>query len=41
VDALGALNLLESIRLAGLESTTRFYQARRTRLRIATQPHQF
>jgi GDP-D-mannose dehydratase len=29
VDALGTLNLLESIRLAGLEKTTRFYQARR------------
>ncbi len=28
VDALGTLNLLEAIRLAGLEKTTRFYQAR-------------
>ena len=27
VDGLGTLNLLESIRLAGLEKTTRFYQA--------------
>ena len=31
VDALGTLNLLESIRLAGLEKTCRFYQARPAR----------
>jgi GDPmannose 4,6-dehydratase len=28
VDAVGTLNLLEAIRLAGLEHHTRFYQAR-------------
>jgi hypothetical protein len=41
VDAVGTLNLLEAIRLAGLERTTRFYQARprpRPRLRCDAMP---
>jgi hypothetical protein len=37
VDAVGTLNLLEAIRLAGLEHHTRFYQARVAfRARIAS-----
>ena len=38
MDAIGTLNLLEAIRLAGLEKHTRYYQARRA-MRSAMHLH--